>query len=156
MTRTNLTRNAIATAALLLVTLGNSPVRAAEIQAAAAVRPAKESTLTLGAIQRLIRNGMSSAEVHDVAGSPNLVTRNRAGLESWVYDRFATEMSEEGWQLGGGGLGTASGGSSGILGVLGGSAGKKKSSTTQRTLMLVVTFDKDGLVQSFTYRSSKF
>jgi len=48
------------------------------------------------------------------------------------------------------------GGSSGILGVLGVNAGKKKTTTSQRSLMLVVTFGPDGMVDSFTYRSSKF
>jgi len=61
--------------------------------------------LTLGAIQRSVKAGMSSSEIMDVAGSPNLVTRGRNGRESWVYDRFSTESSEEGFQVGGGGIG---------------------------------------------------
>lgn len=114
------------------------------------------SDLTLGAIQRSIKAGMSTSELVEAVGSPNLVTRGRNGRESWVYDRFATETSEEGFQVGGGAMGSASGSSSGILGVLGVSGGRKKSTTTQRTLMLVVTFGADGMVDTFTYRSSKF
>ncbi len=123
--------------------------------ARAADEPAKtsrEAGLTLGAIQRTMKAGMSTAEVLDSAGSPNLVTRGRNGRESWVYDRFATETSEEGFQVGGGGMG--SGGS--FLGALRVGGGRKKSSTSQRTLMLVVTFGPDGMVESFTYRSSRF
>ena len=120
------------------------------------VAKSRDTELTLGAIQRSIRAGMSTGEVVDAVGSPNLVTRGKNGRESWVYDRFSTEMSEQGVQVGGGGLGSAAGASSGILGVLGVSAGKRKSTTSQRSLMLVVTFGADGMVDSFTYRSSKF
>lgn len=115
-------------------------------------KTSRETTLTLGAIQRSMRTGMSPAEVLDSAGSPNLVTRGRNGRESWVYDRFATETSEEGFQVGGGGMG----GGGSFLGALGLGGGRKKSSTSQRTLMLIVTFGPDGTVESFTYRSSKF
>lgn len=121
----------------------------------AADEPAKatpETDLTLGAIQRSIKTGMSTAEVMDSAGSPNLVTRGRNGRESWVYDRFATETSEQGFQIGGGGIG----GGGSFLGALGLGGSRRKSSTSQRTLMLVVTFGRDGMVESFTYRSSKF
>ncbi|MEO6400441.1 MAG: hypothetical protein ABIP62_00350 [Vicinamibacteria bacterium] len=112
----------------------------------------REAGLTLGAIQRSIKAGMSSTEVMEAAGSPNLVTRGRNGRESWVYDRFSTETTEQGVQAGGGSMGA----SNSVLGVLGISGGKKKSSTSQRTLMLMVTFGPDGAVESFSYRSSKF
>ena len=113
---------------------------------------AADQNLTLGLIQKSMKPGMSSTEVMELAGSPNLVTRGRNGRESWVYDRFATETSEQGFSVGGSGMGA--GGS--VLGVVGINGGKKKSSTSQRTLMLVVTFGPDGAVESFSYRSSKF
>jgi hypothetical protein len=118
----------------------------------AAAKAPRESELTLGAIQSSMKTGMSTTEVMDAAGSPNLVTRGRNGRESWVYDRFATETSEQGFQVGGGGIG----GGGSFLGALGLGGGRKKSSTSQRTLMLVVTFGPDGMVESFAYRSSKF
>ena len=123
--------------------------------ARAADEPAKaprESELTLGAIQRSMKTGMSTTEVMDAAGSPNLVTRGRNGRESWVYDRFATETSEQSAHVFGGGIGAGPV----FAGAAGGSGSRKKSSTSQRTLMLVVTFGPDGMVESFTYRSSKF
>jgi hypothetical protein len=135
--------------------LGLAVLMSLPASARAADEPAKaarETALTLGAIQRSMKAGMSAAEVVETAGSPNLVTRGRSGRESWVYDRFATETSEEGFQVGGGGMGA--GGS--FLGALGVSGGRKKLSTSQRTLMLVVAFGPDGMVESFTYRSSKF
>lgn len=112
----------------------------------------RETTLTLGAIQRSMKTGMSTAEVVETAGSPNLVTRGRNGRESWVYDRFATETSEQSVHMFGGGIGVGPV----FAGAAGGGGSRKKSSTSQRTLMLIVTFSQDGLVESFTYRSSKF
>lgn len=141
-------RNACHALGLVLLLSVPTTARAAN-QADAAPR---ETVLTLGAIQRSIKTGISPNEVLDAAGSPNLVTRGRNGRESWIYDRFATETSEQGFQVGGGGLG----GSGSFLGALGFGGGRKKSSTSQRTLMLVVTFGPDGLVESFTYRSSRF
>ncbi len=123
--------------------------------ARAADEPAKaprESDLTLGAIQRTMKTGMSTTEVMDAAGSPNLVTRGRNGRESWVYDRFATETSEQSVHMFGGGIGAGPV----FAGAVGGGGSRKKSSTSQRTLMLIVTFGQDGMVESFTYRSSKF
>jgi hypothetical protein len=122
------------------------------VRAADGPAKAREMDLTLGAIQRSMKAGMSTAEVLDSAGSPNLVTRGRNGRESWVYDRFSTETTEEGFQVGGGGIG----GGGSFLGALGVNGGRKKQSTSQRTLMLIVTFGPDGLVESFTYRSSRF
>lgn len=116
----------------------------------------RATALTLGAIQRSMKTGMSATEVVEAAGSPNLVTRGRNGRESWVYDRFSTETTEQGIQAGGGALGSASGASSGLLGVLGVSGGKKKSATSQSTLMLLVTFGPEGTVESFSYRLSRF
>ncbi|MBK5254424.1 MAG: hypothetical protein JJE39_00170 [Vicinamibacteria bacterium] len=133
----------------LVVALSTAQIAGAVDEPAKAPR---ESELTLGVIQRSIKAGMSSSEVLDASGSPNLVTRGRNGKESWVYDRFATETSEQGFQVGGGGLGAGST----ILGVLGAGGSRKKTSTSQRTLMLVVTFGSDGLVESFAYRSSRF
>lgn len=135
--------------------LGLAALMSLPLSARAADEPAntsRETALTLGAIQRSMKKGMSTAEVVETAGSPNLVTRGRNGRESWVYDRFATETSEEGFQVGGGGMG----GGGSFLGALGVGGGRKKSSTSQRTLMLIVTFGPDGMVESFTYRSSKF
>lgn len=121
-------------------------------QAASAADGPVARDLTLGVIQRTIKAGMTSSEVVESVGSPNLVTRGRNGRESWVYDRFSTETSEKGVSVGGGGMGA--GGS--VLGVIGLNGSNKKVTTSQRSLMLVVTFGADGMVETFSYRSSKF
>lgn len=141
-------RNACHALGLLIILSVPTAARAASESGGAP----RENVLTLGTIQRSMKTGISPTEVLEAAGSPNLVTRGRNGRESWVYDRFSTERSEQGFQVGGGGMG----GGGSFLGALGFGGSRKKSSTSQRTLMLVVTFGPDGLVESFTYRSSRF
>ena len=50
-----------------------------------------EKELTLGIVQKEIKVGMSQADVISVLGSPNIVTRDSEGRETWVYDKIATE-----------------------------------------------------------------
>lgn len=141
-------RNTLRSVALVTLMSAAQAAMAAEGPAAAP----RGSDLTLGVIQRSIKAGMTTSEVVESVGSPNLVTRGRNGRESWVYDRFSTEASEEGFHVGGGGMGA--GGN--VLGALGVNGGRNKKTTSQRNLMLMVTFGPDGMVETFAYRSSKF
>ncbi|MEI6127326.1 MAG: hypothetical protein WCQ99_12320, partial [Pseudomonadota bacterium] len=52
---------------------------------------AKEREMTLGIVQKEIRAGMSQATVAEALGSPNIVTRDEDGQETWIYDKIATE-----------------------------------------------------------------
>ena len=112
--------------------------------------------LTLGTVQREIRMGMSNAEVVEAIGSPNVVTTDEAGREVWVYDKFATDVvaSESGWSIFG--LGAGFGHSGGGLG--GASAGGRSgaTSTSQRTLTIVIKFDEQHKVRDFAYHASRF
>ena len=134
--------------AAALFTLAGSAVTAQE---AAAPTPQRRD-ISLGVIQRSIKVGMSSTEVFDAAGSPNLVTRGSDGRETWVYDRFSTESAEHAISAGGGGMGAGSS----LLGALGVNGSKAKKTTSQKTLMVVVKFTADGMVEAFTYRSSQY
>jgi outer membrane protein assembly factor BamE (lipoprotein component of BamABCDE complex) len=113
---------------------------------AAAVRQAEDpsSRLTLGTVQRQIRIGMTNSEVAEALGAPNMVTSDDQRRESWVYDRVATESAASG-----------SAGGGGIL-ILGGMSRAGASSTSQRTLTIIVKFDTSGRVRDFSYRSSSF
>ncbi len=126
----------------------------------AAVSNQDKERLTVAAAQREIRNGMTSAEVVEVLGSPNMVTTDEKRRESWVYDKVATEKV---YSTSSGGLGLIFGGAgatggAGLLGGLGGgmSSGAGASSTTQRTLTIIVKFDEAGRVRDYAYRSSSF
>jgi len=108
------------------------------------VQEDKSDRLTVGKVQREIRVGMPSSQVIEALGSPNIISTDENRLEVWVYDKIATDVSysnSEGgvWLL--------------IVGV-GGNSGA--SSTSQRTLTIVVKFDVDKKVRDFAYHSSSF
>ncbi|MHA1527872.1 MAG: hypothetical protein ACTSVG_02540 [Alphaproteobacteria bacterium] len=105
---------------------------------------AASDNLTVGKVQREIRVGMSSAEVVEVLGSPNLVTTDEQRREVWVYDKISTESVR------------SSSGAYGTLILFGGSTRSGASSTTQMTLTVVIKYGDDGLVRDFAYRQSKF
>jgi hypothetical protein len=99
---------------------------------------------------------MSSADVVERIGSPNIVTTDADRNEVWVYDRFATEARYEQTSFG---LGLLIGGfssSSGGIGGVGASRSSGRSSRTQRTLTVVIRFDADHRVSSLAYHASRF
>jgi outer membrane protein assembly factor BamE (lipoprotein component of BamABCDE complex) len=104
--------------------------------------------LTVGTVQKNIKVGMSSAQVIEVLGSPNVVTTDEERREVWVYDKIATDVAY-----------SQSEGVSGISLILAGVSGSGSSgasSMSQRTLTVVIKFDKDNKVRDFAYHASKF
>jgi len=118
------------------------------------------NSLTVGKVQREIKLGMSSAQVAETLGSPNMVTTDEQRREVWVYDKIATEAaySNSGSSYGGGVGAGGTPGSSLILGGLLGGYGRNAGavSSTQKTLTVVIKFDNEGKVRDFAYNSSKF
>ena len=116
--------------------------------------------ITVGNVQREVHIGMSGAEVVTALGSPNVVTTDEERREVWVYDKIATEARYS----------RSSGGLAALLlgGVLtgdvlfgGAGSGSTKyaagaSSTSQRTLTVVIYYDGDKRVRDFAYHSSSF
>ncbi len=115
-----------------------------------------ERRLTLGAVQREIHRGMSSAEVIESLGSPNVVTTDESGREVWVYDKFATDVVEShgGWSI----FGAVGGAGNNAIGGVGagGSGGASAASRSQRTLTVVIKFDEKHAVRDFAYHASRF
>jgi outer membrane protein assembly factor BamE (lipoprotein component of BamABCDE complex) len=104
----------------------------------------KEQEMTVGKVQKEIRVGMSGAQVAEALGSPNIVTKDEGGDETWVYDKIATEASY-------------SENSSGLFLILYGSTSRSgAAATTQRTLTVVIKFDANSKVKTFSYHASKF
>lgn len=120
----------------------------------------QEREMTLGLVQKEIRLGMSQAAVVEALGSPNIVTKDTAGKEVWVYDKIATEASysrsRSGLTGGVGGGGVP--GNSLLLGLVSGSHSHESgaSATTQRTLTVIIRYDSAGQVESCSYHASKF
>jgi len=118
----------------------------------------EEREMTLGIVQKEIRVGMSQADVAIALGSPNIVTKDSEGNESWIYDKIATEVSysrDSGTMVGG-----AAGGINNWrivpVGVAGYSKSAGASAQTQKTLTVVIKYDSNGLVKSLAYHASKF
>ena len=116
--------------------------------------------LTVGTVQREIKQGMSGADVVQALGSPNIVSTDEQGREVWIYDKIATDTvysnSSGGISsliLGGGPVGA---------GALGGGLGASSNSSagaaskSQRTLTIVIKFGEDRKVRDFAYHSSRF
>jgi outer membrane protein assembly factor BamE (lipoprotein component of BamABCDE complex) len=100
--------------------------------------------ISVGKVQREIKIGMTSAEVVEILGSPNIVTTDEERRESWVYDKMSTQID-------------SSSSSRGVwLVVVGAGSEKNKYSSSQRTLTIIIKFDKEGKVRDFSYRTSSF
>lgn len=112
--------------------------------------------LTVGTVQREIRKGISGAEVIDALGSPNIVSTDEEGREVWVYDKISTDRVYSSSSVRGGIGGAGVSGDAGGLIILGGSASSGASSTSQRTLTIIIKFDHDKKVRDFAYHSSRF
>jgi outer membrane protein assembly factor BamE (lipoprotein component of BamABCDE complex) len=112
--------------------------------------------LTVGVVQKEIRVGMSSADVVAVLGSPNMVSTDDERREVWVYDKIATERVYSGSSGGVNALifGFGGGAAGGLGG--GGSSSASASSTSQRTLTVIIKFDKQSKVRDFAYHTSRF
>ena len=110
-----------------------------------AVSPVQEQEMTLGVVQREVKIGSSMDEVATALGSPNIVTKDADGKDTWIYDKMSrvTSYNDSGFAVG--------------L-ILVGGYGKNKGNyeTTQKTLTVVIKFDKNSQVESFTYHMSKF
>ena len=100
--------------------------------------------LTVGTVQREIHVGMSGAEVAAVLGSPNVVTTDEERREVWIYDKIATDEARS----------TSSGGV--WMLILGVNRSASASSTSQRTLTVIVKYDHEGRVRDFAYHTSRF
>jgi outer membrane protein assembly factor BamE (lipoprotein component of BamABCDE complex) len=112
--------------------------------------------LSVGKVQREIRVGMSGATVSEVLGAPNIVTTDEQRREVWVYDKIATDRAYSASSGGVSALFLGFGGGFGGLGGAGTNSSAGASSTSQRTLTVIIKFGKDGLVRDFAYHQSKF
>jgi len=98
---------------------------------------------------------MSQADVAKALGSPNMVTKDKDGIETWIYDKVSTDYAYS----------TSSGGISSLIlgwggsvaGGVGGSSQRSSgtSSRTQRTLTIIIKFA-DSVVKEFTYNATLF
>lgn len=104
----------------------------------------KEEQLTLAKVQREIKIGMSSSEVVEILGAPNMVTSDTEHRETWVYDKISTEVATH-----------KSEGGAWLL-ILGRGHSRYSARSNQKTLTIIVKFDTEGKIRDFSYRASSF
>ena len=117
--------------------------------------PDNINKLTLGKVQQTLKKGMSQGEIIVALGSPNMVTSDANGLETWVYDKLSTEVNsnsqKKSFNLLGGVIGSKIG-----VGATGGSSSKNSNtSSSQKTLTVVLKFIGKKL-ETYTYNASSF
>lgn len=112
--------------------------------------------VTVGTVQKEIRVGMSGAEVAQALGSPNIVSTDEERREVWIYDKLATDRAYSSSSGGINALILGFGGSAAGLGGVGASGSAGASSTSQRTLTVVIKFDANKKVRDFAYHTSRF
>jgi outer membrane protein assembly factor BamE (lipoprotein component of BamABCDE complex) len=102
-----------------------------------------EQEMTLGVVQRELYTGMPQADVACIMGSPNIVTRDDKGNETWIYDKISHEVKRSE--------------SSGLLlFIYSGCDALSKSSQHQKTLTVIIKFDENGKIDALSYHASKF
>ena len=117
-----------------------------------AVQDDSADRLTVGTVQREIYIGMPAYEVAEILGSPNIVTTDEDRQEVWVWDKISTNVAYS--RSGGVIAGLLVGGSGGGAGAATVSSGA--TSTSQKTLTVIVKFDFESRVRDLSYRTSSF
>jgi len=112
----------------------------------------RPSALTPGAAKKHIQPGVTTqAEVVEIFGTPNVITRKN-GQEMWVYDKVSSRTTSAAFGAGGlgGGWGSSGFGGGGLA------AGARSTERSETTVMLIVYFDPNDVVQDYKITQTKF
>jgi outer membrane protein assembly factor BamE (lipoprotein component of BamABCDE complex) len=140
-----------------------------------------ESRLTAGKVQQNVSKGMFSTDVVKALGSPNIITKDKTGKTTWVYDRVSTYHSKTNGGLnfvrmnandfvitGGIVAGTAAALSNSNptnflisaaaigLATLINVQGDYEYKTEQKTMTIILDFDENDKLSNFSYMYSSF
>ena len=102
------------------------------------------SNLTVGKVQGEIKVGMPASDVAAVLGSPNIVTTDEKRREVWIYDKVSTNRVN------------TNNSAFGTLIILGASASQNQSTTSQKTLTIIIKYDEQKMVRDFAYNYTQF
>lgn len=105
----------------------------------------KNSPFTAGNVQQNLKKGVTTqTQVLELFGTPNVTSIDGNGDEVWSYQKYATT--------------TASSGSSGWfwLGIFGGGGQKSGYSQHQKTMTLIIKFDKTKKIKDFKSMTTDF
>ena len=123
----------------------------------------QKSNLTPGMVKtRVVEGQTTQAEILELFGAPNIITRNRDGREVWTYDKQYTATAAEvaSWNVAGAG-GVAGVGTVEPIGGMGGVSGQASktstvSQTTSGTVTWMITFDADDVVEKHKLNWTSF
>lgn len=149
-----MSQNKILCAATLAIAVLSGCQTAAEHRKA--VQDESGERVTVGTVQKEIRVGMSGAEVAQALGSPNIVSTDDQRREVWIYDKIATDRAYSSSNGGVNSLFLGFGSTAAGLFGGGGSASAGATSTSQRTLTVIIKFDEQRKVRDFAYHTSRF
>lgn len=107
--------------------------------------------ITLGDVQREIKLGIPKSKVASFIGSPNIVSTEK-NKEVWIYDRISSESSESDASLTAGGAGPIGAGIG--FGLF--SGGTKNSTTSSKTLTVIIIFNSNSEVEKIDYHTSRY
>ncbi len=107
-------------------------------------RDGNATNLTVGKVQGEIKEGMPASDVAAILGSPNIVTTDEKRREVWIYDKVSSNRVDTRNSFGGG-----------II-ILGGSTRQAESTSTQKTLTIIIKFDEMKRVRDFAYNYTQF
>lgn len=138
---------AVTTMAVLLAAGCSATHHATDVRAADDI-----DRVTVGTVQKEIVIGMSAADVAAVLGSPNIVTTEEERQETWIYDKISSDVTYS--RSSGSVVGLIFGSSAAGAGV--GSMSAGSSSSSQRTLTVIIKFDTNSRVRDFSYHTSRF
>lgn len=102
------------------------------------------TNLTVGKVQGEIKEGLPASDVAAILGSPNIVTTDEKRREVWIYDKVSSNRVDTINSFGGG------------LIILGGQTGQRESTSTQKTLTIIIKFDEQKKVRDFAYNYTQF
>ena len=105
---------------------------------------ANATNLTVGKVQGEIKIGMPASDVAAILGSPNIVTTDEKRREVWIYDKVSTNRVD------------TRNFAYGTLIIFGGSTRQAESTTTQKTLTIIIKFDEQKKVRDFAYNYTQF
>jgi outer membrane protein assembly factor BamE (lipoprotein component of BamABCDE complex) len=100
--------------------------------------------LTVGTVQGEIKVGMPASDVVAVLGSPNIVTTDEKRREVWVYDKVSSNRVDTANSIGG------------TIIIFGGSSSQSESTSTQKTLTIIIKYDEQKMVRDFAYNYTQF
>ena len=126
---------------------------------------ARPGRLSYGAVTSTVKKGQTTqAELLDLFGGPNISTTDAEGMETWVYERSASETDASGSSVArnlnaffgaGGNVGGAAVGG-GVGGGASSTRDRSRTTNSVRNLTVIVKFNPDKTVRDYSVRQSTF